>query len=213
MFIVGAVGFAFLLSLNTSGKQPSQVQGKNLYLESPDIYKQEFAPGEPDGSDISYVTSSTREVIPGGPGFQMVSALQFKPWHPETAWDFYYLDLYNPGTEFGSYSAALTLPNNITITRMVVYFYDNSVNDLNVLIWFGNQTGGWGQLVNVWSSGAYDGYRTVIDDTIDFPDVDQQSYSYVIEARITADSTNLRLAGVRIDYAFVNDLPLVIKGD
>jgi hypothetical protein len=209
---VVAVGLAMVLALSASGGGALLAQGDTRPLDAGVTSAQAPVPGAPAGEESPLSASSPQEVIPGGPGFQMVSALQFKPWHPTVSWDFYYLDLYNPGPEFGAYSAALTLPDNVTITRMVVYFYDNSVADLDVRLWLGDQAGGWGLLADVYSSGALDGYRTASDDWIDYAAVDQQSYSYALEARLSADSTNLRLAGVRIDYAYSVDLPLVLKG-
>jgi hypothetical protein len=74
-------------------------------------------PGEPDGQEGLAAAPSPAVAVPGGPRFQMVSAHQFKPWHPGTAWEYYYLELYNPGASAGSYAAALTLPDDPLLAR------------------------------------------------------------------------------------------------
>jgi hypothetical protein len=65
-----------------------------------------------------------------------------------------------------------------------------------------------------WPTGAVACYRNIVDDTIVAATVDQQSYSYVLEVVLPADTvtpTNLRLTGVRIDYGYPIALPVVLK--
>jgi hypothetical protein len=64
-------------------------------------------------------------------------------------------------------------------------------------------------LATVASSGAQDQYRNAADTSIIEPAVDQQSYSYIIEAGMNAGDSTLRLAGVRIDYGYEVQLPFV----
>ena len=56
-------------------------------------------------------------------------------------------------------------------------------------------------MAEVASSGAQDQYRNVTDPTIIKPAVDQQKYSYLVEVGMPPAFSNLRLAGVRIDYS------------
>ncbi len=173
---------------------------------------QEPIPGAPGGQEGSSPSAGPllADPIPGGPGFLNVSALQFKPWHPSSLWEYSYLDLYNPGTVWGSYSAALTLPNHVQLTQIVVYYYDNDVaNDLLVRLWRGNQVGGWDLMANIYSSGAADANSSAVNTAISFSLVDQQNYSYVLEAQIPPSSTNIRLAGVRVDYGYTSALPVI----
>jgi hypothetical protein len=150
--------------------------------------------------------------VPGGPGFQMVNAYQFRPAFPASTWDYFEGELNNPGPQDSFYEAALSLPNNITITGVVVYFYDNSEKDLAVGLWrIDPSTGDWIPLAEVGSSGAQDLRRNVADTSIDVPLIDQQNYSYTVEVYIPAAFNTLRLAAVRIDYAYAVHLPLVTK--
>ena len=74
----------------------------------------------------------------------MVNAFQFRPAFPNGTWDYFNGELINPGPEDNFYEAALSLPDNITITKMVVYFYDNSDEDLVVGLWrVDPSTGNW----------------------------------------------------------------------
>jgi hypothetical protein len=148
--------------------------------------------------------------VPGGPGFQMMNPYQFRSAFPNRTWDYFNGELFNPGPEDNFYEAALLLPNNVTITKMVVYFYDNSDKDLLVGLWrFDPSTGNNVELATVASSGAQDQYRNAADTSIIEPAVDQQSYSYIIEAGMNAGDSTLRLAGVRIDYGYEVQLPFV----
>lgn len=212
---IGMAGLVILLAFGALMGQALQVEGKPLVLEELAPLAQASVPGTPGGEEGESVSlAALREVVPGGPGFLMISPLQFKPWHPNVMWDFYYLDLYNPGLEYGSYSAALTLPNNINITQVVVYYYDNCAGDLMMRLWLGDQSGGYGLMAETYSSGAINGYRTVSDQVINYPKIDQQNYSYILEVQIpNGFSTNLRLAGVRVDYAYLTSLPLVVNGE
>ncbi len=171
-------------------------------------------PGQPAGQEGASPAAGPflAEPIPGGPGFRSISALQFKPWHPSTLWEYYYLDLYNPGTGWGSYSAALTLPDHVQLTQVVVHYYDNDgANDLLVRLWRGNQVGGWDLMADTPSSGEVDAYRSAVNSSIGFSLVDQQNYSYVLEVQLPPSGLNLRLTGVRIDYAYTSALPVISK--
>jgi hypothetical protein len=58
--------------------------------------------------------------VPGGPKFLMVNAFQFRPAFPNRNWDFYNGELNNPGPEDNFFEAALSLPDHIKVTKMVV---------------------------------------------------------------------------------------------
>jgi hypothetical protein len=139
--------------------------------------------------------------VPGGPRFLMVNASQFRSAFPERGWEFNNGELDNPGPGDNFYEAALTLPDNVKIIRVVVYFYDNSEQDLVAGLWRSDPTtGNWTALAELASSGAQDAYRHVIDTSIVEPLVDQQRYSYVMEVGMPPAFNTLRLAAVRIDY-------------
>ena len=151
--------------------------------------------------------------VPCGPGFQMVNAFQFRTAPPDLLGNFYNDELINPGTLDNFYQAALTLPNNITITGMVVYFCDNnSEKDYCAAIWrFDPSTGNHLALAELCSSGAQDLYRNLIDTSIVEPVIDQQNYSYYVEVGMPPVGSTLRVAAVRIDYAYTAQLPLVTR--
>jgi hypothetical protein len=150
--------------------------------------------------------------VPGGPGFQMVNAYQFRPYLPDLTGNYYNDELINPGLADKFYQAALSLPNNITITKVVVYFYDNVPQDLVVALWrFDPSTGNHLEMATVASSDAQDQYRNAADTSIIEPAVDQQSYSYYVEAGMPPAGNTLRLAAVRIDYGNEVLLPFVTK--
>lgn len=153
--------------------------------------------------------------VPGGPAFQMVSAFQFKPRWSSNAWDYQGLDLYNPGPGTSYFDASFSLPNNVVITGLVVYYYDNtSAHDLTVWLYRGDvATGAFDFMADVSTSGAVEQYRNASDTTINLAGVDQQSYSYLMTVEIPGAGSSLRLTGVRIDYAYGLSLPLVLRTD
>ena len=145
--------------------------------------------------------------VPGGPKFLMVDATQFRAWRPETTAYLGEGGLMNPGSEGNFYQAGLSLPDNIKITKVVVYFYDNSElddqDDLVVALWRCDpSTGDHVEMATVASSGAQDQYRNAADTSIIEPMVNQQSYSYYLEVGMPPRGDTLRVAAVRIDYRY-----------
>lgn len=163
-------------------------------------------PGDP----ARMVASAPSAPVPGGPGFQMLNIYQFRPYNPTLAVNIYNDELINPGSESNFYDAALSLPDNVTITKMVVYFYDNAPQDLVVALWrFDPSSGNHLEMATVNSLDAQEQYRNVADTSIIEPAVDQQSYSYYVEVGMPPGGSTLRLAAVRIDYGYEVQLPLV----
>jgi hypothetical protein len=158
------------------------------------------------------VASAQAEPVPGGPAFQMVNALQFRPATPDLLVHYFNDELVNPGQVGNFYQAALTIPNKIAITKMVVYFYDNSQADFVVALWrFDPSTGDHLEMATVASSDAQAQYRNVEDVTILEPLIDQQRYSYYIEVGMPSAGSSLRVAAVRLDYGFPTSLPIVMQ--
>lgn len=139
---------------------------------------------------------------PGEPGFLMVNPLQFRPWSTTDEWAYYGANLYNPGSDFAGYYAALTLPNNVIITQVVVYFLDNSSSDMRInLLRCPSLESHCPRMTAIESYGASSEYRFEASNVIDYSEVDQQNYSYIIEVGIPAGGKEeLRLSAVRIDY-------------
>ena len=149
----------------------------------------------------SLAASASGAPPPGNLQYQMVNAYQFRPYIPVSTGYYFNDELANPGPEGMFYQAALTLPDNITIRKMVVYFNDNSEQDLVVALWrFDPSTGSHLEMATVTSAGAQDQYLTAADQSIIEPAVNQKSYSYYIEVGMPPAGSALRVAAVRIDY-------------
>lgn len=153
--------------------------------------------------------------VPGGPGFLMVNPFQFVSAFADRSWSQDNGQLFNPGPEDNFYEAALTLPNRVTITQMVLYYYDNSSKDLLASLWridpsiAGSES--WTEMATVGTLNALDQMQYGTDTSINTAVIDQQNYSYVVEVGIPAGDNTLRLAGVRIDYVYPVMMPAVMK--
>ena len=150
--------------------------------------------------------------VPGGPGFYAQSSLHFRPYLPLYEYDYAGTDLYNPGTGTGYYEAPLALPNGATITKLVVYYWDNSATlDLTGQLYRVAFDGTGAAPMAVVSSSGYSAvYSYAETASIVNPVVDQQSYSYLLELTLPP-SLDLRLVGMRIDYAYAVSLPIMMK--
>jgi hypothetical protein len=166
-------------------------------------------PQKPIGArnpDRMFASAPPPVTVPGGPKFLMVNPFQFRPAFPSGTSDYFNGELNNPGPEGTFYEAALTLPENVRITKMVVYFYDNNDQDLLVGLWrIDPTTGAWQALAETASFGTSDEYRNVSDTSIINPLIDQQRYSYLVEVGIPPAFNMLRLVAVRIDYTTKGD--------
>lgn len=171
------------------------------------------APAPPLLAEVNPANAAAPQApVPGGPSFQMVSAFQFKPRSMSTTWEYKNLDLHNPGSGTSIFDASFTLPNNVTITNMVLYFYDNSGYNVTAWLYRGDPTtGDWVMMASGASSGAQDAYRYISVSSIENSAVDQQSYSYLLTVEVPPAATSLRLTSVRIDYGHSVDLPLVLS--
>lgn len=151
--------------------------------------------------------------VPGGPGFYSQTALGFQPW-PNQAVPFSYsgVTLYNPDTAYHAYEAMVSLPNGATITKFVVWYYDNSASyDMWAAI--GRAPMDYSsveQIAHVDSAGAATSVRYGVDSTIIDATVDMQSYTYWVEAFLPP-SSNAGIVSFRIDFGYPAYLPLVTK--
>jgi hypothetical protein len=152
--------------------------------------------------------------VPGGPGFYSQSALVFRPYVASSGYAYDGGDLYNPSATLAAYEGPVSLPHGATITKLVAYYWDSSATEyLNVNLYrIGLDSGSVELMAQVYSTGNA-GHGSVQTASIAQPVVDQQSYAYVAEAQIPGNvSIQVRFVGIRIDYAFDTDLPLVMKG-
>jgi hypothetical protein len=153
--------------------------------------------------------------VPGGPGFIMVHPTAFIPVNSTLEYQIgvggY---LYNPGSINSYYEAAVNLPHGAKVTKVVVYYLDNSSTDD---IWVGLAAIGMdipdlSIMASLASTGADTTNRVMEDTTITLDTIDNQSYAYWIEVGIPGgQSTNLQIRGIRIDYSYPVNLPLVNK--
>jgi hypothetical protein len=140
--------------------------------------------------------------VPGGPKFQMVSAYQFHCATADHSGDYSNDELINNGQEGRFYQAALSLPDNIKINKMIVYFSDNSEQDIIVALWrFDPSNGEHLEMATVSSWGTQGQYLHAADTSVTEPILNQQRYSYYIEVGMPPAGDALRLAAVRIDYS------------
>ena len=115
-----------------------------------------------------------------------------------------------PGTETAYYEAPVSLPQGATITKLVVYYYDGSADDLTSRLWIVPLYQPYPQVLASLKSSSDGGYGLEEDTSINYPVIDQQSYSYAIEVVLPPDSA-LRLTGFRIDYGYASKLPPVMR--
>jgi hypothetical protein len=150
-----------------------------------------------------------------------MSALEFEPYIQAFEHGYIEQSLYNwyamgPGVP-SLYAAAVSLPNGATVTKMVIYFWDDAdtvesgLPDVSASLL---QVSLDGQsitpIVSVSSSGRDASYRSAEAASTSEALVDQQHFMYVVEVGLPR-SYEVRLRGVRIDYAHQVSLPLVMK--
>jgi hypothetical protein len=151
------------------------------------------------------------EPVPGGPGFYAQSAVAFRPLSSSYLWAYYLLELYNPGSGGAEYDLSLSLPNNVTITQFVVYYYDGSSYDLESTLVRCPSAGGPCTHMALVNSSGVPSYSYAATSSIAYPGVDQQNYSYVVDLYLPPAGDSLTVASVRIDYAYQVNLPLLTK--
>ena len=167
------------------------------------------------GEDQTLQGAGINAAIPGGPGFIMVHPSAFIPMDSTMQ---YSLTgggaLYNPGTINSYYEAAVNLPHGAKVTKVVVYYLDNS-STYDIWVAFaaiGMDIPNLSIMGYLTSTGA-DTTNRVMEDTTITPDtIDNQSIAYWIEVGLPGDQlADLRIRGVRIDYNYAVDLPLINK--
>ena len=170
--------------------------------------------GAPGGQLAPLVTPVP---VPGGPNFNSLSAMAFKPKEPDTQWAFRDSWLYNPGPAEATYVAPVSLPHGATVNKLVVFFWDNVPSSLDIQasllrcsFWYS-----WCEtMAEVSSSGSDTGSRWVEDSTIDLAVVNNQTYWYVSEVVLPSspESWLFNLEAIRVDYGYDAELPMVLKG-
>ncbi len=152
--------------------------------------------------------------VPGGPGFYSQSAFLFRPYVDVSAvYAYTGVDLYNPNYSTAYYEAPLWLPNGATVTKLVLYGWDSSsTEDIQVSLFrVGLDDASVDVMAQVSSAGSIMAYRSFETTSIAEPVIDQQSYAYVAEVGLAGVGIQTRFVGIRIDYAFPTNLPLVTQ--
>ncbi len=155
-------------------------------------------------------------VVPGGPGFIMVSAFDFKPYYQEmnNTWEYLGPQVHNPHESSFSYLVAgLTLPHGARITQLTLYYLDSSVTrNLERYLTENDGSGGSFTMSSLLTDGTAVAYRTLSTTAIDNPTVDNQNNSYSLYLTLPPDPDSVvRAVNVRVDYVYTSYTPLIAK--
>lgn len=192
---------SILIFVSTDSNVQGQISGDDIFLTQDETGTGGVIEG--DG------------IVPGGPGFIMVSAHDFNSLSNTIEMSFSMgANLRNPSpTEDGNYSTGLTLPHGATITKVTLYYRDNDATE-NMIVSLSRTFGG-GQSGNsaiLSTSDSVPSFRFLSQTTILYPVIDNQSYSYYLTLHLPADTfSTLLFTSVRIDYGYTASVPLVMK--
>jgi len=160
-------------------------------------------------------SNNINEVVVGGPGFIMFHATEFIPFSQTFGYAFTNSTgaLWNPDPSNNAYIAPMNLPHGATITKLVVYYFDNSAVDFTTSILRTNMDTNINTLLaSASSEGVINAPRVAEDSVVDLPVVDNQSFSYVLRVILPgSQGETLTLRGVRVDYSYPVSLPLINK--
>ncbi len=152
--------------------------------------------------------------VPGGPGFVSVGALAFKPLIP--TWTYSYTAsnrLYNNGGTLEIFYAPVQLPHGAIITQLVLYFVDKGVSSISVsLVSYPlDEPSNLTEMISMETTGALIDPQTLIGNIFPHGNViDNQSNSYIVSLGLSP-GPNYSVGGVRIDYNYPINLPLIMK--
>lgn len=175
---------------------------------------------EVDRHPIDLSRTEPRAVIPGGPGFISIHPSAFQPKSSSSSYDFWGFgvgisELYNSASSKGYYLAPVDIPDHATINKMVVYFFDQVIDDLHIRVALHQCDIGYGGcteigLVTTGVGPDYEGYGFTEDLVITNQPVDLQTKSYVLYLEIPGGQyTLLTLVNVRLDFSYPLYMPTV----
>jgi len=195
---------AILIIVSTDSHVQGQIGGDDSF-PSQDESSTEGAVIEGDG------------IVPGGPGFIMISPFDFKPAQPSYVWSYGGggNGLYNPSASTAIFVTGLTLPHNATLTKLTLYYKDSHVSkDFAIILYKGDGVSVLVPMATLETSGEAIAYRYMSTTEIIDSVVDNQNYSYFLYVWFPPDAVEtIMLTNVRIDYAYTSDLPLVMKDE
>jgi len=160
----------------------------------------------PDGGELMGTG-----IVPGGPGFVMLSAYDFVPTSDLSSRDFAGGNLFNDKQTAGSFSTGVALPHNAKITKITLYFKDENTSN-GIFVYFARSFVG--TVTEIASFTTQESYPTWRTQSVDIPSIsiDNQNYGYFLNLIFPASaSANLYVANVRIDYAYTSSVSLVLK--
>lgn len=156
---------------------------------------------------IESVDETVINGVSGGPGFVSIHAREFNPTVGDSIWYYAEDELY-PGstTTGGLFQAGLNVPHGATLTKIVLYYFDNSRDvDFSVSVSRKPLSGGISQSVASVSSWYDDGYGYRATTAMNYPQIDLQNYAYFVKVSFPYpmnEGSDLRLVGVRVDYGY-----------
>ena len=158
-------------------------------------------------------------VVPGGPGFIMISPFDFKPlyYHEDDAWSYEFSGhwgVFNPSeTDQSWLVAGVTLPHNATITKLTIYYKDSdTTKDFFIGLNRSYIVGDVFSVATLQTSGEATAFRTLSTTEITDRVVDNQNNSYFLSVWFPAGaSDSIMLTNVRIDYGYTVYTPTIMK--
>jgi len=155
-------------------------------------------------------------VVPGGPGFIMESVFDFRPYYQNAHNKLEFLgpQVHNPDSSSFSYLVTgITLPHDATITKLTLYYLDDSpVYDLELLLVKNTGIGSSYIMADLLTDGTAVAYRTLSTTDIGSPKVDNQNNSYSLYIYLPPDPGGVLLVtNVRVDYKYTSYTPLIAK--
>ncbi len=152
--------------------------------------------------------------VPGGPGYESITGLDFRPYTPTAVYNYSGVCLVNSSGGLGVYEAKVRLPHGVTINKMVVYYSDSNATvnqDLTVRLTNAPLGGVTGIVLGSFQSTGAPG-SAVFGEVTSFtnPLVDLSIGSYFLEVVLPTSGT-VTLCGVRVDYGYSTALPVIMK--
>ena len=170
-----------------------------------------------EGQRLDENTSSpTLQVaVPGGPGFLMVPASAFVPKSDRIEYsrpDGTSLSTSSTSIPDGNYDAPVFLPQGATVTKVVMYYYDNDPSHIMGLTFSKFPLPGNTSIIMAQVSSANSQVPFYTEDaTIEGNPIDNQAYAYVLHINMLSASPGLMhtFKGARIDYSYPTYLPAI----
>lgn len=151
-------------------------------------------------------------IVPGGPGFIMISPFDFRPRPNDNTWAYSDGSLYNLGANAISMETGLTLPHGATISKVTLYYKDNSAEELRLILARGNGSGETEKMLDLKTLDAMTAFRYASLPVSVTPVIDNQNYSYYLYVSLAGNvNMDILLSNVRIDYGYTVYTPSVMK--